>query len=192
MTWKELFLRSKQTLIFANGATAQLQFCLGWGDRRLLRVQFETGQRLELPSAVDVSELISDPRIFIIEGKLLDQVLLFGGGQCYVVGSQGAVEHSFSLFRSEGDEEYWVTTFLERAPDLIIVYEAGVLAIDASFTVLWHQRKYYNDVLDGVEEDRLIFVRDHDTKWQMSLTDGAATIELPEVARKHRSIEEPV
>jgi hypothetical protein len=138
-----------------------------------LYIHYETGSVLELPTAVDVSEQLECPRIFIIEGTPLDLFVLFGGVKAYWVSTDGKVQSEFSLFRRSGEEEYWTTVIKEKNAGIIIIYEAGVLAINETLQVQWHEPKFFNDDFVGIEGDALNFVRDHDLRWLMRLQDGA-------------------
>ena len=55
---------------------------------------------------------------------------------------------------------------------MIVIYEVGLLMLDAKLRVRWHQRKYINDVFVGIEQGLIKFVRDHELAWAVRIEDG--------------------
>ena len=147
-----------------------------WGSRvDSLALRFDTGAHTELRAAVDVSERLSNPRVFVIEGTSSDTFLLFGGERLYWVSTTGEVRSEFATFRKWGDEEYWVTEIIQRQGAIVIIYELGVLMIDEALQVRWHQPKYLNDDLIAVAGDALKFSRDGEEEWLIRLEDGGVS-----------------
>ena len=134
-----------------------------------LRVTWSDGHHLDLPSAVDVSEQINEPRIFLIEGIDPEKFLIFGGEIAFWLNTKGVELSHLKLFRKNGLEEYWTTTIVEQPAKLIIIYEAGVLVMDESLKVLLHKPKLINDFFVGFDNRAIRFVRDHDKEWLMPL-----------------------
>jgi hypothetical protein len=60
---------------------------------------------------------------------------------------------------------------------MCLIYEGGVLALDDTFTELWHVRKFFNDELVSVEKQALRFCRDHEQQWFLRLADGYSSLE---------------
>lgn len=137
-----------------------------------LTVHFDTGVNVELRAAVDVSERLDRPRVFVFEAAPLDTFLVLGGEKAYWLTCDGAVKAESPLFRKWGEEEYWTTQIIEQENGAIVIYEAGVLAIDEALQVRWHKPKLLNDDFVAVEGNLLKFARDHDAEWFMSLEDG--------------------
>ena len=124
---------------------------------------------MELAHAIDISEQNESPRVFILAGELPDTFVILGGVSAYWLNVDGRKTGELKLFRAEGDEEYWTSSFVERSRDLIFVYEAGVLILDSKLNVTFHKKKFYNDVLVSVADDGINFVRDHDDAWFMKI-----------------------
>ena len=182
MNWQALILRGKEVLRFPDGKEAQLNWSYGPADAPVLRVSFEGDRLLELPDAVDVSQALDDPRVFVIEGRRADHVFLFGGKQIYSIGSVGGIERTLRLFREDDLTEYWDTLLFDRQDTLLVVYESGVLVLDDLFHVRFHQKKLINDVLANLEKNRLMFVRDHETEWYLDLSGGTAEEERSRIS----------
>lgn len=136
-----------------------------------LAIHFETGTNRVLPAAVDVSEQLSTPRVFIIEGRSPDTFMLFGGERLYWVSPDGDTR-SEKLFRERGWEEYWTTEIIEQQRAAIIIYESGVIMIDEALQVRWHARKYFNDSFIAVEGSVLRFRQDGQDEWSIRIEDG--------------------
>ena len=138
----------------------------------ILEVSFVNGTTLQLPYAVDISETLSFPRVFILEGALTNDVAIFGGEKVYWINAAEELKQHYDLFRSAGNEEYWVTTIIHVPTGLIIVYEAGVIAFDEALVVQWHIRKYWNDEFIGQEGDLFNFMGEDDKKWSVRVVNG--------------------
>ena len=134
-----------------------------------LRITFPNGRHVNLPSCVDVSEQLDEPRIFIIEGAP-DRFFVFGGEIAYWLTTDGTHITPFELFRTYSDAEYWTTTILEQPESVIIIYEAGVVVINEALKVLTHKRKLFNDFFVAIEHQAIKFRRDHEDEWLMQLT----------------------
>jgi hypothetical protein len=143
-----------------------------------LKLRFDNGLELNLPTAVDVSELEEEPRVFVIEGRNPSTAMLFGGETIYWLTNNGKIERTYHTQRTnEGsDTEYWVTELHQVGAKTVIIYEAGVLCLDESLEVLWGTRKYYNDFSRGIIDGRLRFLRDHDEEWFLNLSDGSSSL----------------
>ncbi len=135
------------------------------------------GAHAELSAAVDVSERLLNPRVFVIEGASPDTFLLFGGEKLYWVSTTGVVRSEFATFREWGNEEYWVTEIVQQKAAIVIIYESGVLMIDEALQVRWHQPKYFNDNLVAVAGNALQFRRDGKDEWLIRLEDGGISPE---------------
>ena len=134
-----------------------------------LRVRGRDGRQLDLPSAVDISEQLEEPRVLIAEGIDPNRFFVFGGEISFWVSTDLTEIARLDLFRETHLEEYWTTTVLEQPRALIFIYEAGVLAIDERLQVLMHQKKFINDFFLAIEDNALKFVRDHEEEWLMPL-----------------------
>jgi hypothetical protein len=168
----EIALRDVQPIQLSGTRIGKIER-LQTSDRNdSLVVLFDAGFRLELPSAVDVSERLACPRVFALEGTSRDTFLLFGGERIYWLTSQGAIKAELLLFRKWGEEEYWTTEFIEQGGGVIVIYEGGVLAIDEALKIRWHKPKLFNDQFVAMEGNTLKFVRDHDVERFIRLEDG--------------------
>jgi hypothetical protein len=167
MKWSEITLDHVQPLRFGEREIATIE------QRQIVRgittliIEFGRDQCLKLEDVVDTTEELDFPRVFVIEGSVGDAFVLFGGERVYWLSKGGSVKNEYQLFRKSGDDEYWATQLLEQENGLLIIYEAGVLAIDEALRVLWHKPKFYNDVFAGFVGTRLKFLRDHETEWLM-------------------------
>lgn len=191
MKWHEVFLDVPQRLRFPDGMWADVQCCacdpdvdsfeirLLGGDetmaarRDCLRVRMPGHDEIVLRAAVDTTELLEWPRLFVITGRRSDEVLTFGGEFAYRLASDGRVRHALPTFRRRGEEEYWDTAIVEAGGALGVIYEAGVLLIDPSLEPRWHVRKRFNDFFRGVEGGLMLFDADHRDRWALRMEDGA-------------------
>lgn len=174
MDWSEVELTGIQPLHFKGRRIGTAERRAAWGSRvDSLALRFDTGVDVELRAAVDVSERLSAPRIYVIEGTSPDTFLLFGGEKLYWVSMDGQVKSELATFRECGDEEYWVTEIIQRQDAIVIVYESGVLMIDEALQVRWSQIKYLNDDLVAIEGNALKFSRDGAEEWILRLEDGS-------------------
>jgi hypothetical protein len=96
-----------------------------------------------------------------------------GGTRLHHLAADGSRRGATELFRRSADQEYWQTKIVERERDLIVIYEAGVLVIDETLKIPFHQPKLYNDVFSNIEGNEIRFVRDHDREWVMALSDSS-------------------
>ena len=134
-----------------------------------LRIRSSNEGHLDLPDAVDISEQLEAPRVFVVEGVDQSLFFVFGGQTCFWVSTDLREADRLTLFRETHLEEYWTTTVLEQPNTLIFIYELGVLVIDERLRVLMHEGKLLNDVFVGIEVNTLKFVRDHEQEWLMPL-----------------------
>src|SRR5262245_40370271 len=170
----EIALSGRQTLQFHGRTIATMEVCDCNALINCLALHFSNGSELVLPAAVDVSEQLDRPRIFLFEGTDRNMFMVFGGEKTYWITTEGRVKDVYPLFREKGYEEYWTTRIIESGDRLVIIYESGVLLIDASLRVCWHVRKYFNDEFVGSEGGLLKFVVE-DTEWTMRLDDGSTS-----------------
>ena len=138
-----------------------------------LGIRLECGVFLELPAAVDISEQLETPRIFVIEGKPNETFVLFGGERIYWISTGGRVEKDFQTFRTAPYTEYWGTKIIERPRDVVLIYEAGVLVMDEDLRIGCNKAKFFNDFFVAIEGDWITLLRDHDTEWRMQLVEGS-------------------
>lgn len=138
-----------------------------------ITIHFDVGSQLVLPSAADVSEQLYCPRVFVMEGTPSDMFLIFGGQFIYWITHDGQIRHKDSLFRTWGEEEYWTMEVIEHGSLTIVIYEAGVLAIEETLRVRWHSPKMFNDHFLALEGNMLKFLREEEVEWLMHLEDGA-------------------
>jgi hypothetical protein len=137
-----------------------------------LGIRLECGAFLELPAAMDISERLQTPRIFVIEGKPNETFAIFGGERLYWISTAGKVEKDFQTFRTYAEAEYWETKLIERPSNTVLIYEAGVTVIDDDLKVRCHKAKFFNDFFVAIEGDSITLLRDHDTEWRMQLGEG--------------------
>ena len=137
-----------------------------------LSIRLECGAVLELQAAIDISERLRTPRIFVIEGKPNETFAIFGGERIYWISTLGKVEKDFQTFRTYADAEYWETKLIERPSDVVLIYEAGVSVMDEDLRIRCHKAKFSNDFFVAIEGDSITLLRDHDTEWRMQLVEG--------------------
>jgi hypothetical protein len=163
---------AKRATLSLNGREFGAAECAPVADRAdALRIQLKNGGELELPAAVDVSEQLRAPRIFLIEGESSDAVFLFGGEKAYRLSIMGEVDAVLQTFRTYKNAEYWNTDIIARPHDVVIVYEAGVLVVDEALAPKFHKSKLFNDFFASLEGDSVRLLRDHETEWRMQLAD---------------------
>ncbi len=173
MKWTEITLRGVQPLQFGGKRVGTVER-RETGDRiDGLAIHFDAGPHVELRASVDVSEQLECPRVFVIEGAPRDAFLLFGGEKAYWLTSDGAVKAESPLFRKWGEEEFWTMRILDHGSGVVVIYEAGVMAIDEALQVRWHKLKLLNDQFVALEGNVLKFARDDDAEWFMHLEDGS-------------------
>ncbi|MBI1851317.1 MAG: hypothetical protein HYR85_13335 [Planctomycetes bacterium] len=168
----ELSLAAKRTITVGGDCigAVEIRRCEGRDDWLMLSV--ENGPELLLPSAVDVSERLQEPRLFVVEGERPDVVMLVGGEIAYWIDVDRNVVRELKLFRKYEHAEYWETSMIDRGSVLVVVYESGILAIDSKLDAKWHIRKLFNDVLVAVTDESVILIGDEETPWSVSLVDG--------------------
>lgn len=172
MKWTEITLRGAQPLQFGGKRVGTVERRETADRIDGLAVHFDAGSHVELSAAVDVSEQLKCPRVFVIEGAPHDTFLLFGGEKACWLTSGGAVKTESPLFRKWGEEEFWTTRILDQKNGVVVIYEAGVMAIDEALQVRWHKPKLLNDDFVALEGNVLKFARDHDAESFMRLEDG--------------------
>src|SRR5215204_968865 len=165
----EYSLKTPQSLTFQGQVVGTIERTDFRDRTNGLRIRSVEGAQIDLPSAVDLSEQLDEPRIFVSEGLDPNQFFLFGGEIAFWVTSDVTQVSRFDLFRQTGLEEYWTTTILEQPQSLIFIYESGVLMIDESLHVVMHREKLINDFFVAIEGDALRFSRDHGDSWLMPL-----------------------
>ena len=149
MILTELTLAGREMeLRFRSEVIAVLEQRNLFGKNDGLRIRFKLAGSLDLPAAIDVSERLPCPRLFIIEGGPDDRFLTFGGEKLYWISHDGSILNELSLYRHYQDAEYWETKFITRSQDLVIIYEAGVLILDPDLHVVFHKKKFLNDFLE--------------------------------------------
>lgn len=172
MKYTEITLRDVQPLPFGGKRIGTVQLHETADRIDGLAIHFDNGPHVELRAVVDVSEQLERPRVFVIEGALPDAFLLIGGENAYRITLDGMVKAEASLFRKWGEEEYWATRIIEHASGLIVIYEAGVMAIGEDLALRWHTRKLLNDDFTAIERNALKFCRDNDTEYFIQIDNG--------------------
>jgi hypothetical protein len=168
----EMALSNSSPLYFQGKQLGTIEREALAGRADSLRLRIDCGSFLKLPAAVDISEQLSTPRVFLIEGTPDSRFFVFGGEKGYWLSIEGKVENVLQTFRTYTDAEYWETRVIERPNDVVIIYEAGVLAIDEDLNIKCHKSKLFNDLVTSIEGDSLRLLRDHDIEWHMQLVDG--------------------
>src|SRR5262245_31041576 len=123
MKWTEMPLSGVQPLLLGGKQVGTVERRETADRIDGLTVHFDTGARVELRAAVDISEQLDCPRIFVIEGRPRDTLLLLGGEKAYWLRSNGVVKAESPLFRKWGEEEYWTTRIVEHGSEVIFIYE---------------------------------------------------------------------
>lgn len=162
-------LTTPQSLVFQGRTLGTIERINSRDRTNGLRIRSIEGLQIDLPSAVDISEQLDAPRVFVSEGLDPKRFFVFGGETAFWVNTDLTQVSRFDLFRQTGLEEYWTTTILEQPHSLIFVYESGVLVIDERLEVVMHREKLINDFFVAIEGDALRFSRDHEEEWLMPL-----------------------
>ena len=169
MRWYEYNLKTPQSLSI-HGQTLGTIERIDFLDRTNgLKIRPVDGFPFDLPSAVDVSEQLEEPRVFVCEGLDPNRFFVFGGEIAFWVRTDLTQISHRDLFRQTGLEEYWTTTILEQPQSLIFIYESGVLIIDERLQVAMHREKLINDFFIAIEGNALRFSRDHEEEWLMPM-----------------------
>ncbi len=93
--------------------------------------------------------------------------MLFGGETAYWLKMDGNILRQCSTFRRAGEEEYWKTTLLEWDNSVVVIYEAGVMAVDELLQVRWHTPKLLNDCFVN-QMARILSSRETKTQFGLS------------------------
>jgi hypothetical protein len=176
MRWTEITLSGIQPLYFDGGQVGTLERREASDGMDSALIHFNTGTHVELPAAVDVSQRLDCPRVFVVEGTPRDLFLLLGGEKAYRVSRAGLLMSEFKLFRDWFGTEYWTTRVISQPNGSLFIYEGGVVAIDATLQVRWHTSKHFNDYVVAIDKDTVLFSRDRDIEWSMSLQDGSTSL----------------
>ena len=178
LNWTELALDGRRPLNFRGRQIALAERREDQNIDNSLRLRFDSGVELVLESAVDVSQTIDLPRIFVIEGLASEKLMIFGGEKAYWILADGRLFGEYLTNRASDLTKYWSTRFVQIDDGLIVIYETSVLALDQLLEVRWHTRKYINDFFASVANGSLKFLRDHDLEWSMQISDGTPSLGL--------------
>jgi hypothetical protein len=162
-------LRTPQQLIVQGQAVGTIERIDYYDRINGLRINYKDGRKIDLPSAVDISEQLEEPRILVVEGVDPHRFFIFGGEIAFWLSTDLTQIDRLDLFRKHALEEYWTTTVFEQPQAIIVIYEVGVLVIGETLQVLLHREKLINDFFVAIEDNALKFLRDHDEEWLLPL-----------------------
>jgi hypothetical protein len=91
-----------------------------------------------------------------------------------VVIAAGGVLLKHDLFRNGGEDTgFYKTEWLDAGQRIFCIYESGIAAWNDNGDILWHVRKYWDDVFTGAEADGLTFVMHDGQKIMINQADGS-------------------
>jgi len=181
MNWNELALKPTANFSFANSERLIITHAPS-DENGHGRARIETSvASIVLDGVVDDAETAEAPRVFVISGTPSNALVLLGGTRVYHVDSLGHSQILSCLDRDMVNTEFWSMRLLLVQLGVVVVYEGGVLLVNRDLGVRWHVRKFYNDLLDRVEQDHLWFLEDHEQPWSINLGSGANTTRSDEL-----------
>ncbi|HEX8600624.1 MAG TPA: hypothetical protein VF952_19175 [Chloroflexia bacterium] len=175
MMSQELSLTGSASFTFPDGTRALASYYsqVERGEwRGHARIVIPDKGGLDLLDLVDDGQTVDEPRIHVIYGLSPSEVFLFGGPKAYRINSNGTVMEEVELYRGRELEEYWDTAIESTEVGILVIYESGCLLLDNMLQVSWHIKKYLNDFFYRVSSDEIEFLRDHEERWRLALTDG--------------------
>lgn len=144
---------------------------------KVLQLASSGGNLIELESAVDNSQCLDYPRVFLIFSESVgDNMVVLGGRIVYWLDTISMRAYkSYVLEREDQDVEYWENEILPVEFGYLIVYEAGVFLIDGQLDLVWHRSKSYNDKVELSDQSTMKIISDDEQFKFYSLTDGEQT-----------------
>ena len=108
-----------------------------------------------------------------------DVFVILGLLDCVILNSRRSPELDVvRLFRSvDEDSGFHATRFIEAGDRLLLVYEGGVMCVDRASNVMWHSKKYWDDVLVSASADRVCFVGYGEETYCLDVGTGARRVE---------------
>jgi len=141
-----------------------------------LSISFRKGNEILIDNAIDKSENIEVPRVFVLESQSKDNTIILAGGRTlyWLDLSTQQISQTLDLPRDERDLEHWETLIYPTNDQLLIVCEADYLLIRADLNVAWHNTKYYNEVISPPQPGTsyVTSTDEMDTSTRFSLVDG--------------------
>lgn len=141
-----------------------------------LRLTSSSGSQIELKNAVDNSQCLDNPRVFLIYSDLVkDNVIIFGGKIVYWISVVSFRTYkSWELDRTYQDVEYWNSEIISVKFGLLVVDEAGFFLINDQLDLVWYRGKYYNEQLKLYDEETVKITSDDAHPEFYSLKEGKA------------------
>lgn len=103
------------------------------------------------------------------------RVFIIGLPSVVVAGDGAPVK--CDLFRKAGEDRgFYATEWIEAGNRLFCIYESGILAWRDGAQPLWHVRKYWDDLLSGVEAGDLVFVTNDGGRFLIAQSDGSRSL----------------
>jgi hypothetical protein len=153
ITWTSIPLDEPQELRFPDGQEIMID-CRDTNFDHL-GVWFSFGLDRVLPRAVDADESLEWPRVTVFTGNNPSEMFYFGGPIAYRLRSDGEIVQRVDTHRDLADYECGSLDVLRHQNIAVIVYEVGILAIDADLRPLWLKRKYMGKYETTIEDDLL-------------------------------------
>lgn len=104
-----------------------------------------------------------------------DVFIILGLLDCVIFKPRRSPElDAVRLFRSvDEDSGFHATRFIEAGDRLLLVYEGGVMCVDRASNVMWHSKKYWDDVLVSASADRVCFLGYGEETYCLDVESGA-------------------
>ncbi|MCY4429713.1 MAG: hypothetical protein OXC11_04885 [Rhodospirillales bacterium] len=143
------------------------------GDDPWLRVEAHGGGVLELLNAVDAGQTVDHPGVWVIRGDDPAKAVTFGGENAYRFSADLEPPDLIPTYREDEFDEFWYTQMLSvRDNAVVVVYEGGVLRVDADTSLAWHIKKIYNHYFEAQDGEELVFVMDGEPRFAVNIDSG--------------------
>ena len=169
---QDIAVTENEALTLANGVS--LVGCKLIGSRpNAITIRTESGE-LKIPDfsqprySPEAARLVPTCEVAIWNGKAfivgLPSVVVAGGGE--------AVKCDF-FRKTDEDNGFYRTEWVDAAQRIFCIYESGIVAWANAGEVLWHVRKFWDDVFTGVQADCLLFVTHDGQKFIIDQSNGS-------------------
>ncbi len=143
-----------------------------------LVLKFEGGEVHEASFTKIRFDAESNQLMPLLEVGQWENIVLVMGWKKWLIFSVTPVTQigSLDLHRSENEDAgFYRVNFLSQNGLLIAVYESGVAAISGAGKVVWHRKKYWDDVLLQANDGRLIFLTESGQRFAFECSSGEDT-----------------
>lgn len=135
---------------------------------RTERGEIEIADFAQICYSLEAARLVPTCEVAIWNGKA------FIVGLPSIVMAGEGVSVKCDLFRkTDEDNGFYRTEWVDAGQRIFCIYESGIVAWNDAGEVLWHVRKFWDDVFTGVEADGLVFLMHDGQRIMINQSDGS-------------------